>query len=482
MSILENYEPKKVLKYFEEICAIPHASFHTDKISDYLVDFAKSHDLKYRQDKVGNVVIFAPGTNGYEDKDPIMLQGHMDMVAEKTSGSAHDFDKDPLYLYVDGDYITARDTTLGGDDGIAVAMILAILDSDDIPHPPIEAVITVNEEVGMLGAAALDCSDLKSKIMLNLDSEDEGILLAGCAGGVRLDVNIPIKRKEKLLNRVVITIDGLSGGHSGQEIQKGRANADKLAGRLLLELDKKVKYSLTSLEGGTKDNAIPRTCTIKLAVESESADKFEKNVKKIFDELKKTYSSTDGDMTISIKVDTFAMSTMVMSKKSKANTIYALNALPNGVIRMSPDVEGLPETSLNLGILDTTADSLKIGLLVRSSIELEKMAVVDTVKLIAANLDGTCEESGNYPGFKYRVDSPFRSLMADIWKEITGKDAKIEAIHAGIECGLFVDKIPDLDCVSIGPDMMDIHTPAEKLSISSTKRIWDYTLEILRRL
>lgn len=502
--MLENYEPKLVWKYFEEICAIPHPSGHNEKISEYLVQFAKEHNLKYVQDEALNVIIWKNST--FLDKRyrrPVILQGHMDMVPEKTSDSEHDFLQDELDLFVcngEGDivnkdannvlqnessdnlWVGAKNTTLGGDDGIGVAMMLALLASDDIAHPAIECVFTTDEETGMTGAAALDCSVLDGRILLNLDSEDEGVILAGCAGGVRCELEIPIKKKENYVTVCEIVIDGLTGGHSGQEIQKYRANAHVLAGRILNYIASEIDVNLISLEGGTKDNAIPRTCKITLGVGPENRERLYELVTAKATELKSVYATTDPDMIITTSIPATAGDVETFSDKCTARVIHALLTLPDGVIRMSPDVEGLPETSLNSGILYTTDDAVIIGMLVRSSIESEKNAVVEVIKSVAKSVKAEVSLHGNYPGFKYQVNSPIRELMVETWRDMYGSEPVVEAIHAGVECGLFVDKIKELDAVSIGPDMRDIHTPEERLSIASTKRIWDYVVEILSRV
>lgn len=480
--VLDKLEPNSVWKYFEELCQIPHSSGHNEKISSWLVEFAKSHGLKYIQDEALNVIIFKDGSKGLESHEPVILQGHMDMVAEKASGCEHNFSTDGLDLILEGDYVGARGTTLGGDDGIGVAMILAILADDTLTHPPIEAVITVDEEVGMLGAAAMDCSVLNGKTMINLDSEDEGVLLVGCAGGVRCDVSIPVTYKFRHVIKCKLIIDGLSGGHSGQEINQYRANAHIVAGRILIAINKELNPYLLNIDGGTKDNAIPRTCTVTFAIDDEDINRLKDIVAATSSSLKETYSSTDPDMSIRLLLSNKVGDAKVIDRKSTARIIYALNAIPDGVIRMSPDVVGLPETSLNMGICNTSNDSVHLGCLVRSSIESEKENIVDKIRMIAGMAGASVTLSGNYPGFKYQVVSPLRKKMAKIWTEMFDKEVVVEAIHAGVECGLFASKIPGLDCISIGPDMKDIHTPSERLSISSTERVYRYVVEILKQL
>lgn len=486
MKVLSSLEPHKVFEYFEEICSIPHGSSNTKKISDYLVTFAREHDLRYIKDQSNNVIIFKDGTPGYEASAPVMLQGHMDMVCEKDKDCNIDFERDGLELVLNDGIISANGTTLGGDDGIAVAYALAILDSSDIPHPPLEAVFTVDEEIGMLGAAAIDCSPLKSKIMLNLDSEDEGYLLVSCAGGVTAASHIPVSfipAADKTL--MSINISGLLGGHSGVEIDKNRANANILFGRILYTLNKKLSFNLVSIEGGLKDNAIVKTAVAVIAVNESDIQTVKDCVSHMEYLFKHEYVVSDPDIKITAEItdsSPAATANDMMDNISTGRVIAALVNMPYGIQGMSSNIEGLVESSLNLGILKTTDTEVVLSYCVRSSIASRKQEMLDKITSLTELLSGYVTLTGDYPAWEYRQDSPLRDLMKDIFTEQYGREPVIQALHAGVECGLFAGKIPDLDCVSFGPDMKDIHTTNESMDVESVKRTWEYTLEILKRL
>lgn len=486
MKVLSSLEPHKVFEYFEEICSIPHGSSNTKKISDYLVTFAREHDLRYIKDQSNNVIIFKDGTPGYEASAPVMLQGHMDMVCEKDKDCNIDFERDGLELVLKDGIISANGTTLGGDDGIAVAYALAILDSSDIPHPPLEAVFTVDEEIGMLGAAAIDCSPLKSKIMLNLDSEDEGYLLVSCAGGVTAASHIPVSFipvADKTL--MSINISGLLGGHSGVEIDKNRANANILFGRILYTLNKKLSFNLVSIEGGLKDNAIVKTAVAVIAVNESDIQTVKDCVSHMEDLFKHEYVVSDPDIKVATEItdsSSEAAANDMMDNISTNRVIAALVNMPYGIQGMSSNIEGLVESSLNLGILKTTDTEVVLSYCVRSSIASRKQEMLDKITSLTELLSGYVTLTGDYPAWEYRQDSPLRDLMKDIFTEQYEREPVIQALHAGVECGLFAGKIPDLDCVSFGPDMKDIHTTNESMDVESVKRTWEYTLEILKRL
>lgn len=486
MKVLSSLEPHKVFEYFEEICSIPHGSSNTKKISDYLVTFAREHDLRYIKDQSNNVIIFKDGTPGYEASAPVMLQGHMDMVCEKDKDCNIDFERDGLELVLNDGIISANGTTLGGDDGIAVAYALAILDSSDIPHPPLEAVFTVDEEIGMLGAAAIDCSPLRSKIMLNLDSEDEGYLLVSCAGGVTAASHIPVSfipAADKTL--ISINISGLLGGHSGVEIDKNRANANILFGRILYTLNKKLSFNLVSIEGGLKDNAIVKTAVAVIAVNESDIQTVKDCVSHMEDLFKHEYVVSDPDIKVAAEItdsSSEAAANDMMDNISTNRVIAALVNMPYGIQGMSSNIEGLVESSLNLGILKTTDTEVVLSYCVRSSIASRKQEMLDKITSLTKLLSGYVTLTGDYPAWEYRQDSPLRDLMKDIFTEQYGRKPVIQALHAGVECGLFAGKIPDLDCVSFGPDMKDIHTTNESMDVESVKRTWEYTLEILKRL
>ena len=477
-SILSN----NILSNLEQICSIPHGSRNTKQISDFCVSFAKEHNLKYSQDESNNIIIWKDGTNGYENSPSVIIQGHLDMVCEKEHDCDIDFEKDGLSLIVDGDDIHADRTTLGGDDGIAVAFALAILDSTDIPHPPIEAVFTVDEEIGMLGAASLDCSPLKSRIMLNLDSEDEGSLLVSCAGGVSTTAHLPLTFEKTNGLTAEITISGLVGGHSGTEINKDKANSNRLMGRTLYALSKKYDFSLVSVNGGLKDNAIPNKTTAVLMLTDDGVkDAFASSVSEMNDTYKHEYAVTDPSLsaTVSFSDNTSADA---MTKQSTKAFITALVNLPGGVHRMSHDIDGLVQTSLNMGILKTTENEMQASFSIRSSVSSEKFMLMDMISCLMDSLGGYITNFGEYPAWEFKKESHLRDLMSEVFEEQYGYKPIINALHAGVECGLFSEKLPGLDCVSFGPAIYDIHTAKERLSIESVIRTWKFTLEVLKRL
>lgn len=476
MSILGHLEPTNVFRFFEEICNIPHGSGNIDKISDYLVDFAKERNLEYYQDDIKNVIIIKEATKGYENKEPIMLQGHMDMVAVKKPESKIDMTKEGLQLVVDGDIIFAKDTSLGGDDGIAVAYELALLDADYISHPRIECIFTVDEEVGLNGAAAIDLSVCKATRMLNLDSEEEGVFLTGCAGGMRVDCQLPLHRERKDGALCEVHIGGLAGGHSGAEIHKERANSNILMGRFLVHAGKQVSMNIFSIEGGLADNAIPRETKMQVVVSDVEA--LTAQVMEFDKILKNEYATKDPHIFVKVAVKEVG-NFEVVTKEDSEKTGKLIFLLPSGVQAMSSDVEGLVETSLNMGQLSTGKEQVSMRFSVRSSIESAKYTLEEKLYTLTESFGGSCTSTGDYPGWAYRVNSPFRESMKKIYMEMFGKEPKIEAIHAGLECGFFLGKIPQLDCVSIGPDMKDIHTTEETMSISSVKRTWEFILKVL---
>ena len=482
MGVLSNLEPKEVFNYFEEICGIPHGSTDTKAISDYVVSVAQANGLKYRQDESNNVIVWKDGTKGYENSAPVMLQGHMDMVCEKESGCDIDFKKDGLRLKLENGIISAEGTTLGGDDGIAVAYALALLTSKDIPHPPIEAVFTVDEEIGMLGAAALDCSDLKSRIMLNMDSEEEGYLLVSCAGGVSATVNLPMKRAAKKGKKAEIKVTGLMGGHSGAEIDKGRGNSNQLMARALYMLSKKFSMNLISINGGLKDNAIPlETVAEVLFDEKTDIAAVEEYVSEISGIYASEYKLTDAGVRLEIS-GAGDLETEASDDEGTQKAIALLYNMPGGIQRMSRDIEGLVQTSLNMGILKTVDSGIEASFSVRSSVSSEKEELVNRITCLAESLGGVVKCAGEYPAWEYKADSRLRELMVKVYTEQYGKEPVIQALHAGLECGIFSDKLPGLDCVSFGPDMKDIHTSNESMSVASVERTWKYILEILKQL
>lgn len=480
MRVLENLEPKKVFYYFEELCNIPHGSGNVEAISDYLKHFAEERNLEVIQDEVKNIIIIKEASAGYENEPPVILQGHMDMVAVHKPELDIDMTKEPLKLKIDGDRVYAEGTSLGGDDGIAVAYALAILDDNSIQHPRLEVVITVDEETGMNGARVIELSMLKGSRLLNLDSEEEGIFLTSCAGGARVDCRLKPEFTEMQGLLYEVGIRGLQGGHSGVEIHKERGNSNKLAGRLLWRLYlEELELGLVELQGGLADNAIPRETTMKVVVDPEQQGAFEAEVRAFEAEVKAELATKEPEFWVSITECGIATKSAVVGNEFGVLTAF-LNSLPNGVQGMSADMPGLVETSLNLGILKLD-EELQAGFSVRSSIESCKKALIEKLMAVTVLTGGEAEVQGDYPGWAYRVDSPLRDKMIALYKEMYGEEPKVEAIHAGLECGLLASKIKDLDCVSFGPNMNNIHTTEEYLSIASTERVWQYLIRLLER-
>lgn len=478
MTVLDSLEPRRVFHFFEEISRIPHGSGHTKAISDWLVEFGRKRGLEVRQDALNNVVLVGPASPGYEQAEPVIFQGHMDMVCEKAPDCPKDMEKEGLDLEVSGDEITARGTTLGADDGIAVAMGLALLDDPSIPRPRLEAVFTVDEEIGMLGAVDLDASGLAGRRMINMDSEEEGVFTAGCAGGVDVNCALPVRREAFAGTCLELKISGLTGGHSGAEIHKGRANGDRLMGRLLLHLDREVLYRLVEVEGGTKDNAIPREA--RAAVLTPEPEKLRQAVAAFDRILRQEFQVTDPDLQVT--AEPARAERLPMDRESTEKVQCLLTSLPGGVQVMSPELEGMVQTSLNLGILYTEDGQVCAGLLVRSSVESQKEMVAEQIEGLLRQLGGQAIRSGDYPGWAYRADSPLRDLFVQVYREQYGKEPKVEAIHAGVECGMFAAKLPGLDCISLGPTLTEIHTYRETMHIASVQRTWNLLLEVLKRI
>ena len=475
---LSGLEPQPVFAYFEKLCSFPHGSGNTKQISDYLVSFAKEHNIRYVQDELNNILMFGEGTCGYEDHEPVIIQGHMDMVCEKDADCLIDMDKEGLDITHDGTYVFAKGTTLGGDDCIAVAYAMALLADRSIPHPPLEVIITVDEETGMDGAAGIDLSALKGRTMLNIDSEEEGIFTVSCAGGARANLLLSVTRRPVYGPCVRLIVEGLQGGHSGVEIHKKRANANKVMGELLSRIQKIMPICITKLQGGAKDNAIPRSCQVTLVALGMYIERINEITAQLQKEIREQYDEPDviirGD-------DVDALGGNALTTESSSQVIALLNAAPNGVQSWSEDIEGLVQTSLNLGVV-TLGDELSLTWAVRSSVNQEKTDLLARLKELADFYGAEYNVRGEYPAWEYKKDSPLRDTMVRVYEEMFNKKAQIIAIHAGLECGLLSEKLPGLDCVSVGPNMKDIHTSRERLEITSTKRTWDFLLEILKAL
>lgn len=481
MRILENLEPQNVFYYFEEICKIPHGSGHTRQISDYLKAFAGEHGLYCRQDELNNIIMIKEASKGYEDHAPVLLQGHMDMVAVKDADCTLDMTKDGLQLEILGDRLSAKGTSLGGDDGIAVAFGLALLAGEEYRHPKIELILTVDEEVGMEGAAGLTVDDLTAKRMINLDQEEEKIFITGCAGGARIDIRKKTETEQVNGMLCKLKISGLQGGHSGQEINKERGNAICLMGRLLAALQEKTPVYLKEVNGGTADNAIPNEVCAEIVV-TEWTEDIAAFMEEKFCGLKAEFAGKEDGLKCELQVGAEDALIEVCNRKDSEQWIHLLNVIPHGVIANSVKMKGLVETSLNPGILNVSAVEGMVSTSVRSSNAAAKEALINQLKSLAALCDATVGIRGDYPGWDYDPDSPLREKMVTIYEEMYGVKPQIEAIHAGLECGIFQSKILGLDCVSIGPDMQDIHTTRETLSIPSVQRVWKFLLKVLESL
>ncbi len=477
MAVLEHLEPENVFHFFEQMCAIPHGSGNTKAISDYLAEFARTRGLEHYQDDLNNVIIIKPATPGYENAPAVIIQGHMDMVCAQAPDCTKDMEKDGLDLFVDGDTVGAVGTTLGGDDGVAVAMALAILDSDQLSHPRVEAVFTVDEETGMYGAFGIDVAPLQGRAMINIDSDVEGVFTVSCAGGNVSCCTVPVERAPFEGAALNITVDGLKGGHSGVEINQGRGNASMLLGRVLRAVEKKTNLRIISVRGGEKDNAIPvEACA---AVVADNADMVRAVCTDMQEALANELRATDPGVRVTV---TDSQYDQPMDQPSTAKIICLLTCAPNGIQAMSAEIPELVQTSLNLGILTCDRDAVYASFCVRSSVDSQKQMLVDRLESLAAQLGGTLEVAGDYPGWEYMPDSPLREKMVEVFTRQYGYPPKVEAIHAGVECGLFAGKIPGLDCVCIGPDLTDIHTFRERIHIASLQRTWALVTEVLRQM
>lgn len=481
--MVEDLEPKKVFSFFKEISSIPRESYHEKAISDYLVNFAKERNLEVFQDEKLNVIIRKNATIGYENSIPVIIQGHMDMVCEKTNDSNHDFRKDPIEFKIKDGCLYANNTTLGADDGIAVAYALAILDSDDIAHPALEVVVTTSEETGMDGAMALDTARLTGKRLINIDSEVYGEFLVGCAGGINTKVDFNIEKKAFEGQAVEIEVDGLLGGHSGIEINKQRANANKILGRVLNEIRKNVTFNIISISGGSKHNAIPRKSNVVLAIKNTDDINVIKNIiNECLITFKEEYRNTDPNL--SIKFDRIQNTDIndEFSDSLTKNIINFLVSVPDGVQNISTDINGLVQTSLNIAVIDMKTDNIEIIISIRSSLGSLKHEIFEKLNIIAQLCEAKCIKVSEYPEWQYQADSDLRSICINTFKDLFKEEPKINLIHAGLECGLFKESMKDTDMISFGPDIMDAHTPTEHMNLETAKKCWEFTLKVLENL
>ena len=483
MNVLNGLGTDKVFYYFEEICDIPHGSFHEKALSDYIVSFAKERGLYYRQDERYNVVIKKPGSKGYENAPALIIQGHIDMVCEKNADTEHDFLTEPLKLYIDGDFIKAKGTTLGADNGIAVAYMLAILDNDTMEHPPVECVFTVEEEIGMGGATDFDAFDLEGKRFLNMDTEEEGHLMVSCCGGRRMRMYLPAERQAAPADKkaFIIRIRGLKGGHSGADIHLQRASANVLLGRLLHELKEAAAYDLVRADGGNMDNAICRESEAVLFIDPAAEKAVADMVAKLEKTFQDEYKERENGITITMEAVSEEIKE-ILTEETKDHIIAMLLLLPYGVQTMDCSMEGLVESSSNIGILRTEEEHIFIDNAVRGSVESRKEVICQKIEALGALCGAKVVGVNDYPGWQYNPDSKLLEIFKEVYTEKFGEAPKVVAIHAGLECGLFAKKIEGLDLISCGPDMFDVHTPDERLSISSTIRVWEYLKDVLKRL
>lgn len=482
--ILKDLKLKSVFSFFEELSEIPRCSGNDKLASDYLVDFAKKRNLEVIQDEAANVIIKKAGTKGYENAPTVILQGHMDMVCEQNEGTNHDFTCEPIKLRIKDDMIYATGTTLGADNGIAIAYSLALLDSKDIPHPPLEILVTTEEETGMEGAIRLDGNNLKGKILINMDAEEEGVFLVSCAGGLRNRVSIPVKRESvpKDLLTYNLKIRGLRGGHSGIDINQQRGNANKLMGRILNTMNRESDIRLVQISGGSKMNAIPREADAKILIDGKLVEDLNKIVKQWNDIFKNELKSSDPDVVVELK-NADENNGEAFTHESTDKIIQAIMLIPNGVQTMSMEIEGLVQSSTNMGVVTTTNDCVLLESATRSSIKSLKYEVTDRIDAMTKALGGKSENGAEYPEWEYNPNSQIREVFKRVHTNEYGKEPQITAIHAGLECGLLSEKLgKDVDMIALGPDMYDVHTPDEHLNIPSTERTWDFLCSVLKEI
>ncbi len=480
---VSDLSPKEVFSYFKEISEIPRGSGNTARIAQYCVDFANKHNLRVRKDEANNVIIFKAGSKGYENKEPIILQGHIDMVCEKNADSHKDMEREGIDVCTDGEKVWADGTTLGGDDGIAVAYILAILASDTIEHPPVQAVLTSDEEIGMLGAQAIDTSDLTAGKLINIDSETEGVLYVSCAGGVRAQCEIELCNKEISDDTQIvyeITVRGLLGGHSGVEIHKQHANAIKVLGALLTGIQKECDIYVSDVSGGGKENAIPKEANAVIAIDNHNSSVFVNKFREYSNLLCQEYKSVDPELAICIeKKETSAL---IYSQESSKTIIYVLGQAIDGVYRMSTEIQGMVETSLNLGTAYIENDKFVYKYLIRSNTASGKQILLDKVTAFARYAGGKAVPTSDYPAWEYSSESKLRKVMVESFKSVYGREPEVTSIHAGLECGILSGKMPGVDMISFGPTLVDVHTPDEYMDVASVKRSWNYLLEVLKNI
>jgi dipeptidase D len=477
---LKELSPKPLWSIFADLCSIPRPSKHEEKVVQYVVDFAKNLGLEHYKDQVGNVIIRKPATPGKEKATPVILQAHVDMVPQKNSATVHNFETDPIQAYVDGEWVKAKGTTLGSDNGIGVAAAMAVLQAKDLEHGPLEVLLTIDEETGMTGAFNLEATSLKGKTMINLDSEDEGELYIGCAGGLNTSARIPVKRESVSgdYKAFKLNLTGLKGGHSGLDINLGRANANKLMNRFLWRATRAMAVRVAALEGGTLRNAIPRESFAVVVVAANDAAKFEKEIGAFSDILRIELGSVETDLVF--KAESTEMPKLVLEKKSQANFLNCIYVIPNGAIRMIAEMPQVVETSTNLAIVKLKETEVELMCLLRSSVDSAKADLANAMTSVFELSGAAVKHDGDYPGWKPNVNSPILHAMQNVYQSKFGKKPEVKVIHAGLECGIIGDKYPGMDMVSFGPTIRHPHSPDEKVNIPTVQKFWDFLVETLK--
>ncbi|WP_290614445.1 aminoacyl-histidine dipeptidase [Arsukibacterium sp. UBA3155] len=482
MAALRDLYPQPLWQWFEQICAIPHPSKHEQALSQHIQTWARELGLVVVEDKVGNLIIKKPATAGMENRKPVVIQAHLDMVPQKNADKAHDFTKDPIDAYIDGDWVTANGTTLGSDNGIGMASALAILGSNEIKHGPLEVLLTIDEEAGMTGAFGLEPGMLEAEILINTDSEQEGEIYMGCAGGVDAQFNLPVSWQSVAENSqaVKISLSGLKGGHSGVNIHLGRGNANKLLARFLVAEARELQLQLSELTGGSLRNAIPREAAVTLCLPANKVDLLQQKMR-FFEQLVQTELAAV-EPAIKFSLAETSVPQQVMTVSSQQAVLNLLHACPNGVMRMSDDVPGVTETSLNMGVISTSSNQVQVLCLIRSLIDSGREHVETMLTSLADLAGAEVTFSGAYPGWKPDPDSAVMKIVNDTYQDIYQKQPVIMVIHAGLECGLFKKPYPDMDMVSIGPTIRYPHGPDEMVNIETVGQYWQLLLAVLERI
>ncbi|MCF8351444.1 MAG: aminoacyl-histidine dipeptidase [Bacteroidales bacterium] len=480
--ILNDLEPKAVWRIFEEMCNIPRPSGHEDKIQEFAVDFGEKLNLETIKDEVGNVIIRKPATPGLEDAKGVILQGHLDMVPQKNSNVQHNFETDPITPFIGGEWVKAKGTTLGSDNGIGAAAAMAVLEADDIPHPPLEVLLTAEEETGMTGANGLKPGILKGDILINLDSEDEGELYIGCAGGVNTNAVFPYENVEIPPNLAPyrISVTGLKGGHSGLDIHLGRGNANKIIVKLMMVAADKYGLRLAEIDGGSLRNAIPREAFATVLVNESQKDAFKEFVANY--ERDAQTALKDADPGLMINVISTKMPRNVMDEESQGNIFKAVDECPNGVIAFDKNMPEVVETSTNLAVVKSTGNQVEMATLQRSAVDDDKDALAKNVYETFEKFNGKPEHSGDYPGWKPDLDSDILKTMKSVYERDFGKVPEVKIIHAGLECGILGAKYPNWDMISFGPTIRNPHSPDEMVNIETVKRFWMFLLQTLKEI